>query len=335
MSRERGTAEPSPSPAVRRCPAGGPEPAPKWSSVAADASLGVVVMASEPTLPAEARSRLGQSTRTTDLSIDELALLESLGIEPLGLVLGSSIYHVGWQRARLFENQELTVLSQAMHTARSLALERMEAEARQLDADGVVATRLLIQRYTWGEGLAEFLAVGTAVRGGAKRLRPAHGRPFVSNLSGQDFWKLRRSGYLPVGIAFGCCVYHIAHLGLSKWMQQVGRNAEMEAFTQGTYSARELAMERMGAEARQVGGELVVGVALSEGSWGWDANVIEYAAIGTAVVRETDHPTLEPPALVVAVQGGPNGAGLGQLLPGVAGQSTAGAPGGAGVIRWG
>jgi uncharacterized protein YbjQ (UPF0145 family) len=268
-------------------------------------------------VPDAARERLRQGPRTTDLSVDELALLETLQVEPLGLVFGSSIYHVGWQRARIFENQELPVLSQAMHSARSLAVERMEAEAAQLDADGVIAVRMDIKRYTWGPDLLEFIAVGTAVRGVAERIRPAHGRPFASTLGGQDFWKLRRYGYQPVGLAFGCCVYHVAHLGLSKWAQQVGRNAEMEAFTQATYSAREIAMARMAAEGRTAGGDLVVAVSLTEGSWGWDPNVIEYATIGTAVVREPERPQIPVPQLVIGMQaGGAGAASLGQILPG-------------------
>ena len=277
----------------------------------------------DPGLPEAAQQRLRQGPRTTDLSVDELALLETLGMEPLGVCFGSSIYHVGWQRARLFDNQELPTLSQAMHSARSLAVARLEAEAAELDADGVIGTRLVIQRYTWGPGLLEFLAVGTAVRGTAERLRPANAKPFASNLSGQDFWKLRRYGYRPVGLAFGCCVYHVAHLGLSKWMQQVGRNAEMESFTQATYSAREIAMERMGAEARAVGGDLVTGVSLTEGSWGWDANVIEYAVIGTAVVREQERPSLPTPQVVVSLQSSSGAAaGLGAILPGTIGAGT-------------
>lgn len=255
-------------------------------------------------LPDAARQRLQKGPRTTDLSVDELALLQTLDIEPLGLVLGSSIYHVGWQRARLFENQELPLLSQAMHTARTLAVTRLEAEAAALDADGIVGVRLVIQPYAWGPDLLEFLAAGTAVRSRGERLRPAGGRPFASNLSGQDFWKLRRYGYRPTGLAFGCCVYHVAHLGLSRWVQQVGRNAEMEAFTQATYSARELAMERMGEEARACGGDLVVGVGINEGSWTWDTNVIEFAAVGTAVVRDAQPPELPVPQLVVGMHSG-------------------------------
>ncbi len=251
---------------------------------------------------AAAGERLARGPVTSDLSVDELGLLDALGAAPLGLVLGSSIYHVGWQRARVMENMELTTLSQAMHAARELALDRMEAEAASCGADGVIGVRLVLQRPAWGEGLVEFLAVGTAIGTPDHRLRPGSGRPFASTLSGQDFWKLRRYGYRPVGVAFGCCVYHVAHLGLAKWVQQVGRNAEMEAFTQATYSARENAMERMAEQARTCGADLVVGVSLAEGTWGWDANVIEFAALGTGVVRDAQRPPLPEPQLVVRME---------------------------------
>src|SRR4029077_12757996 len=51
---------------------------------------------------------------TPDLSVNEFLLLREAGFRPLGLVLGSSIYHVGLQVGRWGKNQELDVLSQAM-----------------------------------------------------------------------------------------------------------------------------------------------------------------------------------------------------------------------------
>ncbi len=91
---------------------------------------------------------------------------------PLGLVIGSSIYHIGCRWRSYRQNQELTVLSQAMYEARELAMTRMEEEAEQLGADGVVGVRLDIGRYEWGENLAEFIAVGTAVKHARRRAPP-------------------------------------------------------------------------------------------------------------------------------------------------------------------
>src|SRR6201992_587468 len=83
-----------------------------------------------------AEMRPGQATSlfTSDLSVNEFLLVREAGFRPLGLVLGSSIYHVGFQMGRWSKNQELTMLSQAMYHARELAMTRMEAEADQLRA---------------------------------------------------------------------------------------------------------------------------------------------------------------------------------------------------------
>ena len=141
-----------------------------------------------------------QGLFTSDLSVNEYLCVAKAGFEPVGLVMGSSIYHVGYQFANLRQNQELDVLSQAMYNARDLAMTRMEQEADQLGADGVVGVRLDIGRYEWGADMAEFIAIGTAIKHKEGRLhRAPNGRPFTSDLSGQDFWTLMQTGKRPVG----------------------------------------------------------------------------------------------------------------------------------------
>src|SRR6204780_1987996 len=121
---------------------------------------------------------------TSDLSINEFLLVRQAGFRPVGLVIGSSIYHIGYQMANYRENHGLAVLSEAMYPARELAMTRMEEEAAQLGAAGVVGVRLDIGRYEWGENLAEFIAVGTAVKHESGVLhRAPSGRPFTSDLS--------------------------------------------------------------------------------------------------------------------------------------------------------
>src|SRR4051794_26058080 len=91
-----------------------------------------------------ASARLGEVGKlwTSDLSVQEFALLEATGCEPLEFVMGSSVFHIGWQNQRLRSSTELTVLTQAMYTARANAMNRMLAEAQQVQADGVVGVRL-------------------------------------------------------------------------------------------------------------------------------------------------------------------------------------------------
>jgi uncharacterized protein YbjQ (UPF0145 family) len=224
---------------------------------------------------------------TSDLSVNEYLCVEKAGFEPVGLVVGSSIYHVGYQFAGLRQSMELDVLSQAMYQARELAMTRMEEEADQLGADGIVGVRLDIGRYEWGGDMAEFIAIGTAVRHKEGKLhRAPNGRPFTSDLSGQAFWTLMQTGKRPVGMVMGSCVYHVAHRGMMQSIKQTGRNVELEQYTQALYDARELAMERMQTEAEAIGDGVlgIVEVKLHENNHGWGSHVIEFFAIGTAVV---------------------------------------------------
>jgi uncharacterized protein YbjQ (UPF0145 family) len=241
---------------------------------------------------------------TSDLSVNEFLLVKQSGFEPLGLVLGSSIYHIGFQQAMWNQSQEMGVLTQAMYHARELAMTRMEEEADQLGADGVVGVRLDIGRYDWGADLAEFIAVGTAVRhAGGELHRAPNGRPFTSDLTGQDFATLLRAGYRPTGLVMGNCVYHVARQGMMASLRQMGRNVEMPNFTQALYEARELAMERMQKEADELQSEGIVGARIVERSHGWGSHVIEFFAIGTAVVSTSSDHTIDRPALVLPLQG--------------------------------
>jgi uncharacterized protein YbjQ (UPF0145 family) len=233
---------------------------------------------------------------TSDLTVSEFLLVKEAGFDPLGLVVGTSIYHIGLQVARLRQNMEMDVLTQAMYHARELAMGRMEEEAHMLGADGVVGVRLVVGRYSWGANLAEFKALGTAVksRDGQSRRQP-NGKPFTSDLSGQDFWTLLRSGYMPIALVYGTCVYHVAHQSFGQWFQQIGRNVEMPNFTQGLYDARELAMARMQHEADAVGAEGIVGANIYESTHSWSSHVIEFLSVGTAIISTApDHKIASP-----------------------------------------
>jgi uncharacterized protein YbjQ (UPF0145 family) len=238
---------------------------------------------------------------TSDLSANELLVITQAGFEPLGLVLGSSIYHIGFQQSSWKQSQEMATLTQAMYHARELAMTRMEEEADQLGADGVVGVRLDIGRYEWGADMAEFIAVGTAVKHREGVLhRAPNGRPFTSDMSGQDFTTVLRTGYRPVGLVMGNCVYHVAHQSMRQAFRQMGQNQEMTIFTEAIYEARELATERMQAEAEQLQARGIVGARIAQASHGWGSHVIEFFAVGTAVVPNdgaVDGPQFVMPAV--------------------------------------
>ena len=94
------------------------------TSGSADAGARWEPQAADSRLAATAGAAQG-AVFTSDLSVSEYVLLNEAGFEPLGFVVGSSIYHIGIQVSRWGQNQELTVLTQAMYSARELAMSRM------------------------------------------------------------------------------------------------------------------------------------------------------------------------------------------------------------------
>jgi uncharacterized protein YbjQ (UPF0145 family) len=330
-------------------------------------------------LPVHAHERLAdQRARkffTSDLSVSEFLLVKEAGFEPLGLVMGSSIYHVKPTIPQLNRGEpgcELVDVTKALYHARQLAMTRMEEEADELGADGIIGLRLemnlavdpnrvewrqfelwsewskhqgfprpvlpnlgqfnvrttsyfqgwaklaMKQWTTWcaqagwtpvpqppwmrptqqagyalGPNTCEFIAIGTAVRHlGGTSYRNAAGKPFQSDLSGQDFWMLIRSGYRPVGFVMGNCVYYVP----PKLLQAMG-SMELVRATHGLYDARELAIERLQDEAEALGATGIIGVTISEHAHSWrttpwnvgnaalqTGEVIELFTIGTAVV---------------------------------------------------
>jgi uncharacterized protein YbjQ (UPF0145 family) len=262
-------------------------------------------------LPAHARERLismrGKDEQhrlfTSDLSVNEFLLVKEAGFDPVGMVVGCSMYHIGYQWAGINQNTEMTVLSQAMYHARELAMSRMEEEADALGADGIVAVRLTAKHMEWEPNMAEFVAIGTAVKARDPEIsyRTLDNKPFTSDLSGQDFWTLLRAGYRPVGLVMGNCVYHVAYQGMGQWFKNLGKNVEMTNFTQALYDARELAMERMQSEAEHLKAQGIVGVQLHEGRYSWGSHVIEFFSVGTAVIpiREDHH--IPTPQLMLSV----------------------------------
>ena len=105
----------------------------------------------------------------------------------------------------------------------------------------------------------------------------------TSDLSIDEHLLITRAGFRPLGLCLGSCFYHVGYQ-YGKLMQ----NMELTVLSQAMYNARELAMSRMRAEARAMGADGIVGVRLLVQRVGWDAEVLEFIAIGTGVVHTSD-----------------------------------------------
>jgi uncharacterized protein YbjQ (UPF0145 family) len=260
-------------------------------------------------LPLHATERLsaiGNSAShlfTSDLSVAELLLTQQCGFRPVGQVMGTCVYHVGYQ----FQpggwqgDGELAVLTQANYDARHRAMNRLRQEAELLKADGVVGVRLH-RKSPLDANIIEFQAIGTAIRAteGSPRSEP----PFLSLLSGQDHFTLLKSGYAPLDVAMGNCSWYETSSWQTRQAVQGGifgggwQNQELTDFTQAVYTARELAMTRMTGECRQAHGDGLVGVTVEPEirvvEAGGDKNprkdlIVSFMALGT-VVRHVGPP---------------------------------------------
>ena len=112
--------------------------------------------------------------------------------------------------------------------------------------------------------MLEVSAQGTAIRW---ERAPVTSAPFVSALSGQEFWSLLSAGYRPVGIAFGTSIYYQVTSANTRWVTSGGllngvarKNQELTEYTQGFTKARRHAVRSMEEQAMQVCAAGVVGV---------------------------------------------------------------------------
>ena len=119
-----------------------------------------------------------------------------------------------------------------------------------------------------------------------------------SALTADEFAAIRSVGFEPVGQVLGACVYNIGYTGgyncpgaWGSWgyvparttTQVSGRGGfgSYGPLVQAMYQARHKALDRMTAEAEELGGHGVVGVRLTIG--GFPAGGLEFKAIGTAI----------------------------------------------------
>ena len=254
------------------------------------ADQAIAVLASPLSKAGGSRSGGERAVFSSDLSVDEAILLSETGWTPRRLVMGSSIYHVGYvmpsggfgMRGSGVQGSELTALTQAMYDARHLAMGRLVSDARTAGAEAVVGVRLTVGLHHSERNLAEFTAIGTGIAHPDHAAHKRGSQPdwfITTDLSGQDFYLLDRAGYEPLGLVVGNCVYYSP----PNWASLSTTNVELDSPTQALTRARELAMGRLQEEAMRLAASGVVGVQVSEHAHAWWRNSIEFLAIGTAV----------------------------------------------------
>jgi uncharacterized protein YbjQ (UPF0145 family) len=267
------------------------------------------------TIPARCGDRLGTLRQaatpfTSGLSVNEFALLRSLGPEPLAQVMGASVVRVGWQylpalapgsresyprrRGRYTGWQpapgpgqtnaylmryteasiqqllaynwhvevvcELDELTSAWNTVRQRALARLSEEARAAGADAVVGVQLSRCNHNLGLRTIECVVTGTAIRDTGRDRGDA--APLLTDLSVQDYWRLRQAGHEPLGLAASSAVVFAS---APLWrrlarLRTAHRNQELTELGAGFQLARARVRRVLGEQVSALGAGAVVGV---------------------------------------------------------------------------
>ncbi|WP_405487543.1 heavy metal-binding domain-containing protein [Streptomyces sp. NBC_00096] len=204
------------------------------------------------------------------LSSGEFAAIRSVGFDPVGQVLGTAVFGVGFsglwgcpgawtvtdgvKTPSSAWTSSFSQLVGNLYAARRLALARAVDECRALGGDGIVGVELRVSEFT-AETL-EFTALGTAVRA-RSRVRPH--RPFTSHVSGQDFAKLVNEGWVPTGLVLGIAL-ETRHddFRTSRRTRWTAGNMEVDGYTQLISHARRQARDQLALDAAKHGGDGVV-----------------------------------------------------------------------------
>ena len=238
---------------------------------------------------------------TSDLSVNEFLLVKEVGFQPLGLVMGSSIYHIGFGQVAWNQNCEITHMTQALYHSRELAMTRMEEEADELGADGIVGVRLDVNLHAWGQNVIEFLAIGTAIkaRRGAAGLACAEQQAVPERSLGAGLLdaaprrlsparfrdgQLRLSHRRP-GHAVGPAAEH----GAARATRRPSTTRASSPWS--ACRPRPPSSVRRASSASQV----------EETNHTWGYNVIEFSAVGTAVIAISKDHKIPVPSLVLSV----------------------------------
>jgi uncharacterized protein YbjQ (UPF0145 family) len=222
-------------------------------------------------------------------------MLDDMGLEPIGAVVGLSIVHIGRiQLAGISTPTELGTYSRALSLGILNALGRVREEAALLGADGVMLTS--VDRNSFDMEEHQYAVKGTALRFRPQpgALHTPAGTPFVCPTSVMTLYQMLRRGLAPVAVGYGVCVYHVPHRAMRDSVRQTFNNLEVPIFTDGWYTAREIALSRLEEQLSSLGSQLILNVHVEEEAEVFGEHTAEFKAIGTGWHRREELKQLVP-----------------------------------------
>lgn len=195
----------------------------------------------------------------TGLSGNEIYCLHLKGLKPGDLVLGNSVYSLGFLGSLRATGQslfggEVSQITQVIHAGRQESYRRMAGEAQQRGGIGITGVTSELREF---HGNVEFLSVASCVHRAEDQ--PETPR-FSTSADGQELYCQLDAGYTPIQFAFGNVAYSIGVGGsLLGSLKTLGRG-EIKEFSDVFNATRHLALNRLVSEAKAVRANSVVGI---------------------------------------------------------------------------
>jgi len=195
----------------------------------------------------------------TGLSGNEMFCLHQKGFAPGELVIGNSVYALGFMGSvgaglRTIAGGEVEQVTHIIRDGRQSALQRMVKEAENAGGVGItgVSSELI-----WQAGVVEFLSIGSCIHHEGNK---AEKLAFSSSADGQELYCQLDAGFMPVRFVFGNVAYSIGLGGGIVGGLRSLRRGEVKEFSDVFNETRHRALWRITEEAREAGANAVVGI---------------------------------------------------------------------------
>lgn len=222
----------------------------------------------------------GQGPALTGLSGNELYCMGSIGYRPGNIIVGNSVFALGFvggikSNIRTAVGGEIAQVTNMIAEGRKLSLERFNAELKQ---SGAPAATGVTSELIFHPGNVEFLSVGSALYPTRDDLGKFN---FTSSSDGQELFCQVDANYTPLDFVFGNVAYSIGLArGLIGGLKEMVKG-EVTQFSNVFNTTRNLALERITAEARARNANSIIGIRTSILPIGV-SGVQEMVMIGTA-----------------------------------------------------
>ena len=221
------------------------------------------------------------------LSGNEIYCLDKINLTPGNLLVGNSVHSMGIIRSlgssiKAVVGGEVRAFTELIEDGRRTAYAKMVTELKSHGGYGVtwVSSEIIFHG-----GNIEFLSIGSAIHSKTEGAAE-DGKPhFSSSSNAQELYAQVDAWYKPLGFVFGNVAYSI---GIAKWL--IGtfrslRRGEVKEFSWIFNKTRNLALERIVADASKVNANAVIWIETTILPIGV-SGVQEMLMIGTAAYNE-------------------------------------------------